>query len=218
MARVFAHVLNEKQTVVNNVLAELRNQQIQLDRERFRNNMRRLGMILAYEVSGVLPFYESETETPLGKTTTPLCQDPVLIAILRAAIPLLDGILDVFNRSDCGFIGAYRDYSKGDDSFEISANYQAFPETAQKPVLLVDPMLATGRSLVKAVNLIMEKGEPAQLHIAAAIGAPEGIQELERELPVDCHLWLGALDEKLNSKAYIVPGLGDAGDLSYGMK
>lgn len=210
--------LNKENSVANNFLAELRDIHMQKDRLRFRNNLKRLGCLLAYEVSRKLTYQDLTVQTPLAQVKVPVMADQVvIIPILRAALPFYEGFLEVFDQAEAGFIGAWRIHGK-DDSVDADLNYQAAPNLAGKTVIVVDPMLATGKSLAKTVNSLLEHGKPEALHLASVIAAPEGIDYLNRTLTVDYELWTCAVDEKLNKNAYIVPGLGDAGDLAFGPK
>ena len=198
-------------------LSQLRDKEIQKDRFRFRKNMERLGQLLAYEISKKMPFITTEVETPLGKSPVKLSEAPVLCCILRAGLPFFQGFQDFFNESDAGFIGAYRGSSRQDHSFEIELDYLALPDSTGKKIILIDPMLATGKSMVKAARALTKGGNPAGLIVASLIASPEGIAFLQRELP-EADIWTIAIDDCLNDHAYIVPGLGDAGDLSFGEK
>lgn len=210
-------VLGTSDSIANQFLSELRDVVVQKDRMRFRMNMERLGEILAYEVSKKLPFEQKTVTTPLGDVSMNVLKDfPVLITILRAGIPFVRGFLNVFDRADCGFVGAYRN-EKG-KHITINVDYMSIPSIDQRPVIMIDPMLATGRSVLDAWKLLLAKGTPSHIHIVSVVAAPEGIRLLEDNLTGPCSLWTCAVDEKLNSSFYIVPGLGDAGDLSYGLK
>jgi uracil phosphoribosyltransferase len=199
-------------------LSELRNPVIQQNRAAFRANMQKLGQILAYEISKKLPYKITEVESPLGSATQQVPVDePVLCCILRAGLFFYQGFQDYFVRSDAGFIGAYRGKSQADHSFDIELNYEALPSTIGKTVILIDPMLATGKSMLKAAKLLMDKGPINQLIVASLIASPEGISFLQNELP-GTNIWTISIDQGLNDHAYIVPGLGDAGDLSFGVK
>ncbi len=209
--------LNQENSVANNFLAELRDTSLQQDRLRFRTNLKRLGNLLAYEISKTFSFENKVITTPLTDTTIPLMSDElVLIPIMRAALPFYEGFLEVFDQAGAGFIGAWR-VEEGTD-VEAVLNYQAAPDLTGKTVIVIDPMLATGKSLVKTVDSLMNHGTPKSLHLASVIAAPEGIDHLKKSLSMDYHLWTCAVDEKLNDESYIVPGLGDAGDLSFGTK
>jgi uracil phosphoribosyltransferase len=213
------HHLSENNSVLNHFLAEIRNVKIQGDALRFRRNIERIGEIMAYELSKSLHYHPTKIETPLGIKDTFLVKNQlVLCAILRAALPMHNGFLNYFDRAENGFISAFRNHQKNNSEFEIVLQYEAVAELTNKIVVLIDPMLATGKSIVAVYNRILERGNPAEIHIAVAIAAPEGISYLQQHLPENCHLWVAALDEKLNDKSYIIPGLGDAGDLAFGQK
>ncbi|MFT6748803.1 MAG: uracil phosphoribosyltransferase [Flavobacterium sp.] len=181
--------------------------------------MERIGEIMAYELSKTLDYKEVKIQTPLGiKHTTTVSEPVVLCSILRAGLALHSGFMSIFDDAENGFVSAYRHHYDKDDKFEILVEYQAAPSFAHKNLILIDPMLATGQSLVAVFNKLMATQTPREIHIAVVIAAPEGIAFLEENLPSNCHLWVAALDEKLNEKNYIIPGLGDAGDLAYGSK
>ncbi|PKB16763.1 uracil phosphoribosyltransferase [Flavobacterium sp. 5] len=213
------HCLSEKNSVLNHFLSQIRNVTIQKDSMRFRRNIERIGEIMAYELSQTLHYKTVEVQTPLGvKVTTEIADQLVLCSILRAGLNLHQGFLNYFDNAENGFISAYRHHPNNDDYFDILVEYEAIADINNKNILLVDPMLATGQSIVAVFNKLIERGSPKEIHIAVIIAAPEGIAYLEQNLPDNCHLWIASLDEKLNDKSYIVPGLGDAGDLSYGTK
>jgi uracil phosphoribosyltransferase len=211
-------VLTEKASIANHFIAELRDEQVQKDSMRFRRNMERVGELLAYEISRVLTYEQVQVTTPLGiKETLLLQQQPILATILRAGLPLFQGFVNYFDKADSAFIGAYRGKHKKDETFDIELHYAVAPNLNDRTLILIDPMLATGKSAVKAYTSLLQYGLPAQTHLVAAIASREGIAYVQQQLPL-CRLWLGTVDEKLNSKAYIVPGLGDAGDLAFGSK
>lgn len=211
------HVLNEQHSIANQFLLELRDTGIQQDRERFRKNMERLGGLMAYEISKTLAYTTKDVTTPLGTSTIQILKEkPVLITVMRAGLVYFQGFQHYFGQSDCGFIGAYR--KEGGAALTINLEYLATPSLEGRTVLLIDPMLATGKSFMKSVEAFMKHGTPSHVHIAALVAAPEGVHHLEEKLTVPHTVWTWALDEKLNEHAYIVPGLGDAGDLSYGEK
>ncbi|HEU4791471.1 MAG TPA: uracil phosphoribosyltransferase [Flavobacterium sp.] len=213
------HYLSEKNSVLNHFLSQIRNVNIQKDSMRFRRNIERIGEIIAYEMSQSFHYRDIEITTPLGvKKTTEIANQLVVCSILRAGLTLHQGFLNYFDNAENGFISAYRHHPNNDDFFDILVEYQAIANINGKIVLLVDPMLATGQSIVAVFNKLMERGSPKEIHIAVIIAAPEGITHLKENLPDTCHLWIASLDEKLNDKSYIVPGLGDAGDLAYGDK
>jgi uracil phosphoribosyltransferase len=186
---------------------------------RFRRNIERIGEIMAYELSKTLTYKTTGIQTPLGiKATTEINDPVVLCTILRAGLPMHTGFLNYFDHAENGFISAYRHHPNHDDTFEIKVEYQAIADINDKILVLIDPMLATGQSIVAVFNKLLQRGTPKAIHLAVTIAAPEGIAYLEANLPDDCHLWIAAIDEKLNEQHYIVPGLGDAGDLAYGIK
>lgn len=210
-------VLNDQNSIANQFLFELRDASIQHDRLRFRRNMERLGEILAYELSKKLDYTAREAVTPLGKKGIHVIQEqPVMITILRAGLPFFQGFVNFFDRADCGFIGAFR--KEDEHHLTIKLEYIATTSLNDKVVILIDPMLATGRSVVDSVNAMLRNGKPAHLHIVSLVAAPEGIEYLKENLALPFSLWTCAIDEKLDHRYYIVPGLGDAGDLSYGDK
>ncbi|HLF51765.1 uracil phosphoribosyltransferase [Flavobacterium sp.] len=213
------HHLSEGNSVLNHFLGQIRNVNVQHDSMRFRRNIERIGEIMAYELSKELHYKNIEIQTPLGiKKTTEINDQLVLCSILRAGLPLHMGFLNYFDSAENGFISAYRHHPNNDYFFDILVEYKAIPDINHKNLLLIDPMLATGQSIVAVFNKLMENATPKEIHIAVVIAAPEGIAHLEKHLPDNCHLWIATLDEKLNEKNYIVPGLGDAGDLAYGNK
>lgn len=210
-------LLNKTLSIGNHFLAELRDAQIQQDSMRFRRNMERIGEIFAYEISKELDYVETDFETPLGTATVPVLQElPVLATILRAGLPLHQGLLNYFDKADSAFISAYRKTSKG-GNFEIKIEYISSPSLTDKIVIVADPMLATGKSMVLCCKELLAQFKIKQLHIVVAIASQEGVAHVQANLP-NAKLWLGAIDEEMTTKAYIVPGLGDAGDLAYGVK
>jgi len=211
-------VLNQQPSIANQFLYELRNIETQNDRQRFRINLERLGEILAYELSKTLIYSPKMTQTPLTSAEIFVpSESPVLISILRAALPFYQGFLNYFNHSESGFVGAFRQEKQG-EKVSISYQYQALPEINGKEIILIDPMLATGKSLVETIENLLKIGTPNKIHIASVIAAPEGIEFIKEKFGDSITFWLGAIDERLNEKYYIVPGLGDAGDLAYGLK
>lgn len=213
------HYISEQNSILNHFLAQIRDVSVQNDSMRFRKNIERIGEIMAYELSKTLPYSDIEVQTPLGiKKTTALEDHVVLCSILRAGLALHTGFMNIFDNAENGFVSAYRNHPNNDDYFEILVEYQAAPSFENKTLILIDPMLATGQSIVAVLNKLHLEQKPKEIHIAVVIAAPEGIAYLEKNLPANCHLWVAALDEKLNEKNYIVPGLGDAGDLAYGVK
>lgn len=199
-------------------MAGLRDKSVQKDRLKFRYNLKRLGQIMAYEISKKLTYTSVEVETPLGKSSAELLEDqPVIIAIMRAALPFYEGVLSVFDEADSGFVGAYRtmDFQT---SKSIRTEYIASGNLTGKTVVVVDPMLATGKSILGTITKLEAYGKPKKWIILSVIAALEGVEYLEQNLGDNTTLWCGTIDEKLNSKFYIVPGLGDAGDLAFGEK
>lgn len=209
--------LSENHSLVSNWVSELRDVEIQTDRMRFRRNLERIAEIIAYEISKTLSYEIKETQTPLGISTSKiLTEQPVLATVLRAGMPMHQGLLSFFDRADNAFVSAYRKHHK-DGSFEINVEYLSSPELDNRIIILSDPMLATGSSLVKTIQFLKEEGAPKEIHIACAIACTEGIEYVRREVP-EAMIWCGDIDEELTAKGYIVPGLGDAGDLAYGNK
>ncbi len=211
--------LSKNNSVLNHFLGQIRDVNIHNDSLRFRKNMERIGEIMAYELSKNLDYQAVVIPTPLGTKATQYIKNSLVIcSILRAGLTLHNGFLNYFDAAENGFISAYRHHPNNDDFFEIIVQYQAVADITNKTVVIVDPMLATGHSIVAVFKQLMERGAPAEIHIAVVIAAPEGIAHLEAELPDNCHLWIASIDDHLNEHSYIVPGLGDAGDLAYGIK
>ncbi len=213
------HHLLEQNSIASKFLAELRDVSIQKDRMRFRRNIQRLGEILGYELSKSLNYNKAEIKSPLGPASMHLPEkDIVICSILRAGLPLHEGLLNYFNEAENSFISAYRHHPFDDEKFEIIVEYLASPSLEGKTLILADPMLATGRSFVNVFNALQEMGTPKQIHLVSVIGAEEGVEHISENFPENTQLWIAAIDKKLNEHGYIVPGLGDAGDLSYGEK
>jgi uracil phosphoribosyltransferase len=211
------HNLSTKPSIANKFVAELRDVSIQTNRHRFRFNLERLGEIFALELSKTLKYKRKDVETPLGIAECSVPSERIVIAaILRAALPLHKGLLNYFDDADSAFISAYRKHHK-DGNFEISVDYVTCPDLTGCVLILVDPMLATGSSIDASLKALEQYGKPSGIHIVTAIGASFGIQHIRRYYP-NVHIWAGAIDEELTAKSYIVPGLGDAGDLAYGGK
>jgi len=209
--------LSEQYSLLCNWIYEIRDQEIQADRMRFRRNLERIGEVAAYEISKTLAYEEKEVQTPLGIATCKLLKDqPVIATILRAGLPLHQGLLNYFDKADNAFISAYRKH-KRDGSFEISLDYVSCPELENRVVIISDPMLATGASLVKTIQFLREEGHPSEIHVVVAIACTVGIEYVLRSEP-HCKIWCGDIDDELTAKGYIVPGLGDAGDLAFGVK
>ena len=210
-------ILTKKNSIANQYISELRHISIQQDRLRFRKNLERLGEIMAYEISKNLTYSKEEIETPLGiSEMLTLDEQPVLITIIRAGLPFHQGFLNVFDHADSGFIAAFR-HTKKSGEFEIHKKYENTPDLDDKVVIIADPMLATGKSLVLCCKELLSQYNIKELHIATVIASEEGVQHVRAFIP-EAHLWIGDVDNELTSKSYIVPGLGDAGDLAYGNK
>jgi uracil phosphoribosyltransferase len=209
--------LSRSYSLLSDWITEIRDESVQKDRMRFRRNLERIGEVAAIEISKELAHNEIEVQTPLGIAKgKALKQQPVLGTILRAGIPLHQGLLNYFDRADNAFISAYRKHNR-DGSFEISLEYISCPDLENRVLILSDPMLATGASLVKTIQFLKDEGPPSEIHIVTAIACTVGIEYLRREEP-SVKIWCGDIDDELTAKGYIVPGLGDAGDLAFGSK
>lgn len=212
------HNLSKGNSILNQFISEVRDETVQGDRMRFRRNMERIGEIMAYEISKTLKYEKREITSPLGGAEASVPKDyPVLATILRAGLPMHQGFLNYFDKSDNCFVSAYRRYHKGGD-FEIEIEYMSGPEIDGKTLIIADPMLATGSSMVLVYKNILQKGNPDHIHIATAIASVQGINYIKSKLPENVTIWAGAIDDELTAQAYIVPGLGDAGDLAFGEK
>jgi len=210
--------LSKHHSLLNHWVAELRDVHVQNDRMRFRRNIERIGEVAAYELSKTLRFKSVDVTTPLGIASTSLLEEqPVLATILRAGLPLHQGMLNYFDKADNAFISAYRKHHP-DGSFEISLEYLSCPDLNNRILILCDPMLATGASIVETIQAIQKTYTPAQIHIVVTIASQKGIEHVEKELGAAIPIWCAAIDPILNDKSYIVPGLGDAGDLAFGTK
>ena len=210
------HVVCAEPSIANHFLAELRDVDVQKDSLRFRRNLQRLGEIIATRISAQLSYTPQKVKTPLGEAASQLLRDfPVLATVLRAGLPFHQGFLNYFDQSPSAFAAAYR--IEGTAQVQVQLDYLSAPRLDERVLILADPMLATGRSLVQTYRAMLRFGTPRQVHIAAVIASPEGVAYVAREIP-EAHLWLAAVDEQLNDHAYIVPGLGDAGDLAFGSK
>lgn len=212
-------ILGNNHSILDQYLAEIRDVSIQTDPLRFRENLYRIGELFAYEISKKLRFVVSDVQTPLGIAKVPVIeQQPVLATILRAGLPMHNGLLKIFDRAENCFISAYRKYTD-EGEFEIEFEYMASPSLDNKTVILSDPMLASGRSMEIGYQALFSKGTPSHVHLAAIISSQEGVDYVVEKLKdKNVTLWLGAVDKEMNSHSYIVPGLGDAGDLAYGEK
>lgn len=211
------HDFSHKNSLLNQFISELRDVKIQKDKMRFRRNVERIGEILSYEMSKTLRYSSKNVTTPLGiKEMHTLDDEIVLCSILRAGIPLHNGILNYLDQVENAFISAYRFHPEGGNDFEVHVKYLASPSIEGKTLILADPMLATGKTLENVLLALKNHGTPKQIHIVSIIGAKAGIELAEKIFPETAQLWIAAVDEKLNEKGYIIPGLGDAGDLCYG--
>ncbi|MBE6199557.1 MAG: uracil phosphoribosyltransferase [Rikenellaceae bacterium] len=214
------HILGKENTILNKFIAQVRDRNIQLDSMRFRRNIERIGEIMSYEISKTLSYQSQLVETPLGEVQMEIVSDKVVVAtVLRAGLPLQQGVLNYFDDAECAFVSAYRK-NKKDGTFKINVEYVSCGDLEGKVLILVDPMLATGQSLRLVYDtLVAHGGEPLHTHVVSVIASEQGVEYAERHLPSkSTTLWLGAVDAELTSKAYIVPGIGDAGDLCYGKK
>ena len=211
--------LGDQCSVANHFIAELRDIQVQKDPMRFRRNLERIGEVMALELSRTLDYVPTGVTTPLGEAQTELLMEqPVLATILRAGLPLHQGMLNYFDRADNAFVSAYRKHRKGEDAFDIEVEYLSSPSLDDRVVVLSDPMLATGRSMTLVYKALLRLGRPKAFHVVAAIASAEGLAYARRHMPAGTHFWIGAIDQEMTAQAYIVPGLGDAGDLAYGRK
>lgn len=213
------HILGSRNSLFNEFIAEVRSAEVQVDSMRFRRNLERIGEIFAYEISKNMEYADTEVTTPLGIANIPrLTEKPVLATILRAGLPLHQGMLNYFDRAENAFISAFRKYER-DGSFEIQVDYLSSPDLDGKTLILCDPMLATGQSLALTYEELLSKGEPLHTHIVSVIASRQGLYYVMSKLPDEsCTFWMGAIDEELTAQSFIVPGLGDAGDLAYGIK
>lgn len=212
--------LQENPSLASQYMAELRNVNVQTDRMRFRRNVHRIGQIMAYEISKTIAYTKTAVTTPLG---TAYCDtvgsDVVIATILRAGLPLHEGLLSFFDNAENAFVSAYRKYREGTDVFDIHIEYLASPSIEGKTLILADPMLATGSSMELALKALLTKGNPAHIHVVSVIASRQAVDFIAGKLPTDrTTLWVAAIDDELNAHSYIVPGLGDAGDLAYGEK
>ncbi|MCW5516958.1 uracil phosphoribosyltransferase [Muriicola sp. Z0-33] len=213
------HHFETQSSVLNQFMAEVRDVTIQKDRMRFRRNIERIGEILAYELSKTLNYNTHVVTTPFGTKKMKLPENElVLCSVLRAGLPLHEGLLSYFDKAENAFISAYRHHPDGGDDFEVIVKYFAAPDLNGKTLVLTDPMLATGKTLENVLGALSAHGKPRQIHIVSIMGSEEGIAHVKSVFPENTHLWIAAIDEELTSKGYIIPGLGDAGDLAFGPK
>lgn len=217
--KMIVHHLEKGDSILNQFISEIRDVDIQADPMRFRRNIERIGEILSYELSRSLRYEERVIQTPFGSKPMRIPIDPlVLCSVLRAGLPLHQGLLNYFDRAENAFISAFRHHPENSDSFEVIVKYFAAPELNKKTLILTDPMLATGKTLENVYAALLKHGNPSQIHIVSVIGSVPGVKHIQRVFPENTHLWIAAIDEELTSKGYIIPGLGDAGDLAFGTK
>jgi len=213
------NILSESASIVNQFISEIRDSEIQKDSFRIRYNLERLGEIFAYEISKTLAYEEKEVTTPLGSAMVPVLREyPILVSILRAGLPFHRGFLNLFDKSENGFISAYRKSHK-DHTFTIQIGYTSVPSLEGRTLIICDAMIATGASILMTYRELISHGKPRHIHIAAILASQEGLDKVRRQLPAEnITFWLGVIDDELTAQAYIVPGLGDAGDLAFGKK
>ncbi|HNR85391.1 MAG TPA: uracil phosphoribosyltransferase [Taishania sp.] len=212
------HNLSKTNSIFNTFLAEMRDTSIQNDAMRFRRNLERIAEIMAYEVSKQLEYETTNVTTPLGEIeTAQLKEQPVLATILRAGLGMHQGVLNYFDKAQSAFISAYRKHSSAED-YEIYVEYIAAPVIDDKIVIITDPMLATGNSMVTVYKALLQRGKPKKVYILSAVAHADAIDFVRKHLPANTEIWVGAIDAELTAQSYIVPGLGDAGDLAYGLK
>jgi uracil phosphoribosyltransferase len=216
---MYIHNLSETPSILNTFMSEIRDKIIQKDSMRFRRNIERIGEIIGYELSKSIHFEAHNIETPLGVSNTVLHKnDIVLCSILRAGVPLHNGLLNYFDAAENAFISAYRQHKHNPESFEIVIEYLACPSLEGKTLILADPMLATGQSMVATYEALKPFGTPKEVHLVSVSGAQKGVDFVADAFDPNTHLWIAAIDDTLNDKGYIIPGLGDAGDLAFGSK
>ena len=212
------HIIGNQNSVFNQFIAEIRDEKIQKDSMRFRRNIERMGEVMSYEVSKTLGYEKREITTSLGIANVQMIKEqPVIASILRAGLPLHQGVLNYFDHAENAFISAYRKHHKN-GTFDIKLEYLASPDLNDKVLILCDPMLATGSSIVLTYKALLSRGTPRHTHIVTLIASAEGLEYAKRNFPENVTIWCGAVDEELTAKSYIVPGLGDAGDLAFGQK
>lgn len=211
--------LSKENSIFSEFMRDLRDEQIQQDRMRFRKNLERMGEVMAYELSKTLDYSEQDITTPLGnKRMQVLSEQPVIATIFRAGLPLHQGMLNYFDKADNAFVSAYRKHAKNEDDFTVEVEYLSSPPIDDRIVIITDPMLATGSSMLLVYKALLQRGQPKQVHVVSVIGSDEGVQFVKRHMPANTNIWIGAVDSELTARGYIVPGLGDAGDLAYGEK
>ena len=213
------HDFSNENSILNQFISELRDVNIQKDAMRFRKNIERIGEVLGYELSKTLNYEDKKVETPFGHKTVSMPQNNlVLCSVLRAGLPLHQGLLNYFDKAENAFISAYRHHRDNQDAFKVIVKYLAAPSLTNKTLVLTDPMLATGKTLENVYSALKKHGIPKQIHIVSVIGSKSGVEYVKKIFPEDTHLWIATIDDTLSGKGYIIPGLGDAGDLSFGLK
>ena len=216
---MIVHDFSNENSILNQFISEIRDLVIQKDEMRFRRNIERIGEVLSYELSKTLNYNTETIKTPFGNKTISVTRDKlVLCSVLRAGLPLHQGLLNYFDKAENAFISAYRHHRDNQDAFEVIVKYLAAPALNGKTLVITDPMLATGKTLENVFKALKNYGEPKRIHIVSVIGSKSGVDYVTSIFPEDTHLWIATIDEKLSHKGYIIPGLGDAGDLSFGLK
>ena len=212
------HDLSKNNSIVGNFLSELRDVSIQKDPLRFRRNLERMSEIIGYEISKTLTFEKITVETPLGQSEVNVVSElPVLATILRAGLSMHQGLLNYFDKADSAFISAYRKHTSSEE-YDIQVEYLASPDLTNKTIIISDPMLATGASMVTVYKALLKQGKPSKIHIVSAVASKDAIEYVRQHMPTNTEIWVGAIDEELTAHSYIVPGIGDAGDLAFGVK
>lgn len=213
------HELSQHNSIFNHFIAEIRDVEIQKDSMRFRKNMERISEIMAYEMSKTLTYHTETVKTPLGTKAVPRIKEDIVVAsILRAGLTMHQGVLNYFDKAENAFISAYREEGHAGEEIKVHVEYLASPDLTGKTLIIVDPMLATGSSLLLTLEAMKKNGTPGQIHILSAIASRQAVNRITKELADKAEIWIGSIDEELNDKSYIVPGLGDAGDLAFGIK
>lgn len=212
------NIISERNSVISHYISEIRDKEVQKDALRFRKNMERIGMLIGYELSKELEYVDKKVETPLGVATAKVLKNqPVILSILRAGLTMHVGMLELFDHAENAFISAYREEKEGKE-IKVHVEYLASPDLNNKTLIVVDPMLATGQSMELTHKAFLRNGTPAQIHIVAAVASKKAIEYLKEHLPKNVKIWVGVVDDELNAHSYIVPGIGDAGDLAFGLK
>lgn len=212
------NIISERNSVISHYISEIRDKEVQKDALRFRKNMERIGMLIGYELSKELEYVDKKVETPLGVATVKVLKNqPVILSILRAGLTMHTGMLELFDHAENAFISAYREEKEGEE-IKVHVEYLASPDLNNKTLIVVDPMLATGQSMELTHKAFLRNGTPGQIHIVSAVASKKAIDYLKEHLPKNVKIWVGVVDDELNAHSYIVPGIGDAGDLAFGLK